>query len=45
MREELDYLRRERRRDDSQNRAQAAVAEEIAKVRIEKKRSAGRFAL
>jgi hypothetical protein len=38
MREELDYLRRDRRREDNQNRAEAAVAEEIAKSRIQEKR-------
>jgi hypothetical protein len=41
MKEELNYLRRERNREDSQNRAEAAVAEEIAKARIQEKRLQG----
>lgn len=41
MREELDYLRREREREDRENRAEAAVAEEIAKARIQEKRLQG----
>lgn len=38
MRDELDSLRRERESRDSENRANAAVAEEIAKSRIQDKR-------
>lgn len=41
MREELDYLRRERERENSRNRAEASVAEEIAKARIQEKRLQG----
>lgn len=41
IKEELDYLRREREREDSRNRAEAAEAEEIAKIRIEEKRVRG----
>jgi hypothetical protein len=41
MREELDSLRRQREREDSRNRAEAAVAEEIAKDRIQDKRLQG----
>jgi ATPase subunit of ABC transporter with duplicated ATPase domains len=41
MREELDYLRRERERENRENRAEAAVAEEIAKARIQQKRLQG----
>jgi hypothetical protein len=38
MREELHYLRNERERDDYYNRARAAEAAEIAKIRIQEKR-------
>ena len=38
IRRELDDLRDERRREDNDNRAEAAVAEEIAKARIAEKR-------
>lgn len=38
IRRELSYLRDERNREDAYNRAQAATAEEIAKVRIQEKR-------
>jgi hypothetical protein len=38
MREELSYLRREREREDSRNRAEVATAEELAKQRIQEKR-------
>ena len=41
MREELDYLRRDREEINSRNRAEAATAEEIAKVRIQEKRLQG----
>jgi hypothetical protein len=41
LHEELSYLRRERQREDSQNRAEAAVAEEISKARIQEKRLQG----
>lgn len=41
MREELDYLRRDREETNSRNRAEAATAEEIAKVRIQEKRLQG----
>ena len=41
LREELDYLRRERQRADNQNRAEVAVAEEVAKARIQEKRLQG----
>ena len=41
IRNELDYLRRSREEEDSRNRAQAAVAEEIAKARIQDKRLQG----
>lgn len=41
LREELDYLRDERRREDDENRAEAAVAEEIKKARIQEKRLQG----
>lgn len=41
MRDELYYLRSERERLDSYNRAQAAEAAEIAKVRIQEKRLQG----
>lgn len=41
MRDELDYLRREREREDRENRAEAAVAEEIKKSRIQEKRLQG----
>jgi hypothetical protein len=41
LKEELSYLRRERQREDSSNRAEAAVAEEIAKARIQEKRLQG----
>ena len=38
MREELSYLRRERERENSRNRAEVATAEELAKQRIQEKR-------
>ena len=38
MREELSYLREERQREDNQNRAEAATAEQIAKARVQEKR-------
>ncbi len=41
LREELNYLRREREREDNYNRARAAEAEEIAKIRIQEKRLQG----
>jgi hypothetical protein len=41
IRDELDYLRREREDEDRRNRAEAAVAEEIAKARIQDKRLQG----
>lgn len=41
MREELDYLRRDREEINSRNRAEAAAAEEIAKIRIQEKRLQG----
>lgn len=41
MREELDYLRRERERENSRNRAEAATAEELGKHRIQEKRLQG----
>lgn len=41
MRDELDYLRRDREEQDSRNRAEAATAEEIAKARIQDKRLQG----
>lgn len=41
MRDELDRMRRDREAQDSQNRAQAAVAEEIAQARIQDKRLQG----
>ena len=45
MREELNELREERQREDSRNRAEAAIAEELAKRRIQEKRlqSGSRF--
>ena len=41
LRDELSYLRREREHEDRQNRAEAAIAEEIAKQRIQEKRLQG----
>lgn len=41
IKEELDYLRREREREDSRNKAEVAEAEELAKQRIEEKRLQG----
>jgi hypothetical protein len=41
IKEELDYLRREREIEDSRNRAEAAEAEEIARQRIDEKRLQG----
>lgn len=41
MKNELDDLRRDREQQDSQNRADAAVAEQIAKARIQDKRLQG----
>ncbi len=41
MREELDYLRQERRMEDNRNRAAAATAEELKQRRIEEKRLQG----
>jgi hypothetical protein len=38
MREELDYLRRDREETNSRNQAEAAPAIEIAKIRIQEKR-------
>lgn len=38
IRRELDYLRNEREREDNSNRAAAATAQQIAKVRIQEKR-------
>ena len=41
IREELDYLRDERQRKDNANRAEATVAEEVAKARVQEKRLQG----
>lgn len=41
MRRELEYLRDRREREDNRNRAEAAAAEEIAKLRIQEKRLQG----
>lgn len=41
MREELDFLRREREREDQRNRAEAAEAEELARQRIAERRLQG----
>ena len=41
MRDDLDDLRRRREREDNRNRAEAAVAEEIAKARVAEKRLQG----
>lgn len=41
IKDELDYLRRERHREDNRNRAEVAEAEELAKQRIEEKRLMG----
>lgn len=41
IRNEIDNLRRDREEEDRRNRAQAAVAEEIAKARIQDKRTQG----
>jgi hypothetical protein len=41
IRRELDDLRRERERENRENRAEAAIAEEIAKARIQEKRLQG----
>jgi hypothetical protein len=41
IKEELDYLRREREHEDRRNKAEVAEAEELAKQRIEEKRLQG----
>lgn len=41
IREELNYLRNARQREDNANRAEAAIAEEIKKARIQEKRLQG----